>query len=426
MNKQGCRFYVLIFFNLLVLSSYAQKFYIQAGIGHNIGLFPNKIAVNYWEPYYTWGPVLTNYNYGEGSYGGGTSINISAGYNFNKYISTEIGISRNYSGYYSWDTSWTELLSKYLFYFGDSVYGTASRGKALSATQTRIIPVVKFQLHSKIVSPFIKIGPVIRIGGNIRSIYYWSDPQSDDGGSYTTYYKGGFSIGCFIGLGGEISLGNKFGLVAQESLIIQNWAPTKQVDNPTIKLASYSHSFSSWGFNMGIKYYFGGKNEVKDSVFHPCFLSGVGINYSSSTIEPDEISGIGIKGPAFSYTFSKHELSFGLLYCENLEKSIKLIGIQTYYKFYPFGDFRLLNVYFEDYFIHMHYFTNDYYSNSKIGWLLYGDYLCLGLKINIINKFGLFVEDGPGIQKRESGALNYARVSQRPMLRLGLEFKFKK
>jgi hypothetical protein len=256
---------ILIFLFPIVISSSDSKaqFYISFGAGNNYQFLSQPIFTNYVFPV---SGTSTNFDISNkienSSYGAGISFKFSFGYKINDNVSTELEFSIINSKTFSYDSTWINNTS----FQGKPLAIEDAEESQFSATMTRMTPILKISFSPTRFSPYIKLGAVIKIGASLTNNNSLSDnyPGYDQSGSSSTIYSGGLSIGFLFDGGVEYKLEDYFSAFAEFVMIYQEWTPVNyQNENGgfnSIATAQnyevYSYPFSSFGFNLGLKYTF--------------------------------------------------------------------------------------------------------------------------------------------------------------------------
>lgn len=283
---------------ILSISNYhAQGIYILAGGGYGFSAFPEQIAFSY-NSLQTINSHTQTSNEVIGSYASGINFNAAIGYNFSKqgynfskHIAVEIGVTYISGNTYEANGSWLTNISY--------PYNTYNYTEKLNANMWRITPAIKIYTEPSVITPYLKAGVVLGIGGtlivNNDDTYINTDSLNNsttDVHSRTTKYTKGFSIGLMASLGADYNLNNQFGIYCELRFTGQTWAPehseitkmtyngSDQLKGQTIASTQYNYSnnpssnsnsdpnqplqafktyypFSDWGINIGIKYNFG-------------------------------------------------------------------------------------------------------------------------------------------------------------------------
>ncbi|MEI6816230.1 MAG: hypothetical protein WCL14_06440 [Bacteroidota bacterium] len=247
-------------------------------------------------------------------FGAGININGTVGYRFNENISLEVGF--NYLPKTSINTE-TKIINNAnnINYSSDTTYYTGVDETDYyytieSSSRIRFLPSIKISAADSKITPYVKMGLVIGIGGtmkfteseNYNYISSWKSSTLDTltyqsyKYSYAVTSNGGTSLGFSTAIGAEYKLSDQFNLYGELRLISEQWAPThgevnqyqtnsidqlaglstdqKQFDytNNVSNTTSYNSSnptspqgfnkqypkqyfsYGSWGVNVGVKY----------------------------------------------------------------------------------------------------------------------------------------------------------------------------
>jgi hypothetical protein len=265
---------------------FSQELYINADAGYGFPAAPYLMAENS-----TSNTIETNTTYdyeivkGSGSFGKGVHAGAIIGYMLTENIGAELGIGYLFGG---------KITSTH-DYHGDNNSGTSE--STLSAKMLRFIPALKVTVGNGNIKPYMRTGLVIGMAGKIKSNYKTTILETiEREGEYT----GGISLGFAGALGADFKLNNNIGIFAEIGIITQSWAPKKSeitkltingqdrlddlttndreieyvdsytfyfentdMDSPSQELKTY-FPFSSVGGNVGIRFTFGVKSEIKE------------------------------------------------------------------------------------------------------------------------------------------------------------------
>ncbi|MGB0806937.1 MAG: hypothetical protein ACPGRC_09620 [Salibacteraceae bacterium] len=224
----------LIFLTLMIsLGANAQNFYLTASSGYSFGMNGDKLWLNNSKSYHINNNQTGNFEY-EGSQesvaftlGKGFNFGASVGYNFNKYISVDLGINyllggktktTNYSEITEIETDGTSS-----FRVDEDKYSDYSR-------MIRIMPTVVITPGFEKINPYAKVGFVFSFG----SYYSNSDYVSTTVGyptyesTYNSEFSGGVSLGFNAAIGGMYELNDSWSVFGECSFIGSSYSPTKR------------------------------------------------------------------------------------------------------------------------------------------------------------------------------------------------------
>ncbi len=217
-----------------------------------------------------------------GSFGKGFTNGLLTGYQFNNYLSAELGIEQ-LSG------------SKILYSLVDSSdFYAHTIERMAKAKMINLIPAIRLTVGEGKFKSYIRTGMLIGFNGEIVS----DKSDISEARNYTDRYetteqfRGGIAFGFLSGLGLSYSLNNALSFSAEAVVHAQTWSPQKSSiikctrngvdelpsfptyakefeyaetapgywlqpspDSPTIRLREY-YSFSSYGLSLGVRYKF--------------------------------------------------------------------------------------------------------------------------------------------------------------------------
>jgi hypothetical protein len=280
----------VIMLSLVSKNSTAQNFYITAGLGYGFMAASQSLGDNY--SYTSSGNTISESDQSvKGSFGSGLNFGGALGYMFGEHLGAEIGVSY-LSGSTISSTSNTNFVT----------VSTTSISYSSSATMLRIIPSLKICGEPAKITPYIRVGLVLGISPTITTNSNETDTYTTGFGTttdttiaITNKFTGGISIGFSVALGADLKLSDKVSIFGEIGMIAQTWAPTQSnystwTKNGVDQLASMTTSqkqtdyldnysttstvptntglpsqalkqyapFSSWGFNVGLHFNFGG------------------------------------------------------------------------------------------------------------------------------------------------------------------------
>ncbi len=246
--------------SLLAINANAQGFYFTAGGGYNLASnyitnvnmaqgFEYQMGTNYLLAYsnnifsfngynftsvYTGAPSRgTNTNTTQNLHigmGGGENINFSAGYSFSQYISVELGFSCLLSPQLHSTSTYTN------YAYPDSLEDNIVTDNYLkSSPRYRITPEVKLSLPLKKLTPYIKLGFLMDVGGSITVtnnsvetglVFTSGGPPSTLADNAALVAKGGVGLGYVASLGAEYGISKVFSLYLEFNVVSDNWSPT--------------------------------------------------------------------------------------------------------------------------------------------------------------------------------------------------------
>jgi len=253
---------------LLVLISnagFAQETYLNIGLGYALPMAVQKIGVT---------QVGSTKELVTGSYGKGLNFGATIGGMFNENIGAELTFSHLSGAEYS-------------------LSDTSGLTAQASGSMWRLIPALKFTA-GKLVKPYAKFGVVVGISPGMEVSTLYNIPGYAQL-SATDKYSGNSTFGMMGALGFEDIFSGKTSFFIEAQFIGQTWAP--KVDNYSYTLSGSGITtvhqsgtitfvdvepanptntngipdqaqkeylpFSSIGFNIGVKFSFGGQTPAK-------------------------------------------------------------------------------------------------------------------------------------------------------------------
>jgi hypothetical protein len=190
-------------------------------------------------------------------FGGGTNFYVSAGYNFTKNISAEIGFS-----YLSGTTLQSTYSSTNTDY--ESTYDTTTEyqsftNKLQSSARYRLMPSIKFSVPISKFTPYMKAGLLIGLGGTLTLSNEYS--ESEIALQYNSVYfssetantgltaTGGLSLGYTGSVGLEYAFADFFSIYCEATIVKENWSPAKgDITQYSVSGVTPSYALSSSQF----------------------------------------------------------------------------------------------------------------------------------------------------------------------------------
>ena len=297
---------ILIALMVNIKNAEAQKFYINLdgsyGFNANSASYGNAStfeAVNITQ----YNGVTASYNFNTGEVGNtslakGINFGGIIGYNICKHINVEVG------GYYVPGMTASYNFSN-IFYNEYSNYYTDN----WKASMIRIVPAIKLTCDSAKWIPYIKMGMALGIISSMTNDETGVENsinnqiQTTSTSETNTKYTGPLAIGVMAALGVDYNITEMFGIFAEINYTGMSWAPTESVVTkatvngssiladlplsstqtnysntytpPTITQLTNNYNalpasaikqyypFSTWGFNIGVKFNFGKRGDAK-------------------------------------------------------------------------------------------------------------------------------------------------------------------
>jgi hypothetical protein len=305
-------FLTLMLLLINITNTHAQRFYINLdgsyGFNASSASYGNAstfIAANVTQPNGV--TAFYNVNYNEtGNISLATGVNIGGiiGYNICKHFNVEVGCYSVAGNTESYNFS-NIFYNQYSYYYTDN----------WKASMIRIVPAIKLACDSAKWIPYMKFGMAIGFISsmtndetgvdNILVNQFNTTVTTISTSEVITKYTGSATIGFMAALGVDYSINERFGFFAEINYTGMSWAPTKSVitkstfngvDNladlttfqsqvnyvntyttpsitslstnfqsqPNTELKQY-YPFSTWGFNIGVKFNFGKKTNANTS-----------------------------------------------------------------------------------------------------------------------------------------------------------------
>lgn len=169
-------------------------------------------------------------------FGGGANFFVSAGYNFNPYLSAELGFS--YLPGTTIQSTYTEQ-DNYLVDLNEyEITNETLIDKLTSSPLCRLMPTVKFSFPLSKFTPYLKAGLIVGMGAKVTIGNIYSSTEADIVNGTTVYgtpemdnmaltASGGLSLGYTGSIGVEYKISNSFSVYAEFNIISESWSPTQ-------------------------------------------------------------------------------------------------------------------------------------------------------------------------------------------------------
>jgi hypothetical protein len=212
------------------------------------------------ETNYRNGPSSQSYQRINDGFGSGGGFFLSVGYNFNARISAELGFS--YLSPYTIQSSQSAQTNEYFTPNDTTVDNQVTNEKITSSARYRFLPALKISFPIAKLTPYVKLGLVIDVGGNVTLSDTYNSTQATTTSGNTTYTtvndntgiisSGGIGFG-FTGTAGvEYKIQKSFSIYLEANTIDYNWSPTNgditafsESQNPTIVISNPKFTYSS-------------------------------------------------------------------------------------------------------------------------------------------------------------------------------------
>ncbi|MCW3102898.1 MAG: hypothetical protein JWO09_1338 [Bacteroidetes bacterium] len=190
-------------------SACAQKMYAGFAAGYGLSMASQSLASNVNN-----GNIHTSASVVRGSLGKGFHLNGSVGYLLRPKTGLEINVSYldswNYRSEYRRENAFVEKTT-------------------LSATMLRLTPAFRLNLAEGKIRPYITLGVVFRLTGNIWIDDMYVDLQTQSETRSTWKYSKGFSLGLSSSAGAIYLLNPKLAIFAGLDMISQSWGPKRGI-----------------------------------------------------------------------------------------------------------------------------------------------------------------------------------------------------